>query len=99
MVAHGVGGRFDRAALLAHLRQGPPPLVTASTIEPTTAIAVDAPATPPVVPPRWTLARIRLAVPALAGYSLSGVWRILHRCRLRLRSAAVQQWSPDPAYA
>jgi hypothetical protein len=35
----------------------------------------------------------------LADYSLSGVWRLLERCGLRLRSARVQQFSPDPAYA
>jgi hypothetical protein len=33
------------------------------------------------------------------GYSLSGVWRLLGRRGLRLRLAAVQQFSPDPEYA
>src|SRR5947209_6723601 len=35
----------------------------------------------------------------LAGDTLSGVWRLLGRCGLRLRSARVQQYSPDPEYA
>ena len=30
--------------------------------------------------------------------SLSGVWRLLQRCEVRLRSARVQQFSPDPEY-
>jgi len=35
----------------------------------------------------------------LADHSLSGVWRLLQRCGLRLRSARMQQFSPDPEYA
>jgi transposase len=34
----------------------------------------------------------------LRGYSLSGVWRLLDRLGLKLRSARVQQFSPDPDY-
>jgi DDE superfamily endonuclease len=49
-------------------------------------------------PSRWTLRTIRVSLPALAGYSLSGVWRLLHRCRVRLRSARLQLYSPDPEY-
>jgi transposase len=49
-------------------------------------------------PSRWTLRTIRVSVPALADYSLSGVWRLLHRCRVRLRSARLQLYSPDPDY-
>ncbi|HEX9414687.1 MAG TPA: hypothetical protein VF916_14370, partial [Ktedonobacterales bacterium] len=49
-------------------------------------------------PSRWTLRTIRGAVPALADYSLSGVWRRLHRYRLGLRSARLQRYSPDPDY-
>jgi hypothetical protein len=30
--------------------------------------------------------------------SLSGVWRLLQRCDLRVRSAQVQHYSPDPDY-
>jgi transposase len=34
----------------------------------------------------------------LGDYSLSGVWRLLDRLDLKLRSARVQQFSPDPDY-
>jgi hypothetical protein len=34
----------------------------------------------------------------LANYSLSGVWRMLHRCRMRLRSARWPLDRPDPDY-
>lgn len=47
---------------------------------------------------RWSLASIRAAVPRLQDYSLSGVWRLLRRYRLKLRTASVQQYSPDPEY-
>ncbi len=49
-------------------------------------------------PSRWTLRTIRVSVPAMAPYSLSGIWRVLQRCRLRLRMARLQQYSPDPDY-
>jgi transposase len=47
-------------------------------------------------PSRWTLRTIRVSVPVLADYSLSGVWRRLQRCRVRLRAARLQLYSPDP---
>jgi hypothetical protein len=50
-------------------------------------------------PSRWTLPAIRATFDWLAGYTRSGVWRLLGRCGLRLRSARVQQYSPDPEYA
>jgi len=50
-------------------------------------------------PNRWTLPTIRATFDWLADYTLSGVWRLLQRCGLRLRSARVQQYSPDPEYA
>jgi hypothetical protein len=50
-------------------------------------------------PSRWTLDTIRATFDWLRDYSLSGVWRYLQRLDLRLRSARVQQFSPDPAYA
>lgn len=57
-------------------------------------------ATPQGPPPsRWTLDTIRASFAWLAGYTPSGVWRLLDRLGLRLRSARVQQFSPDPAYA
>jgi len=50
-------------------------------------------------PSRWTLDTIRATFDWLHDYTLSGVWRHLQRCDLRLRSARVQQFSPDPQYA
>ncbi len=50
-------------------------------------------------PSRWTLRTIRVTFPWLQGYSLSGVWRVLDRYRMRPRSARVQLYSPDPEYA
>jgi transposase len=49
-------------------------------------------------PSRWTLDTIRASFKELADYTLSGVWRLLNRLDLRLRSARVQQFSPDPDY-
>ena len=49
-------------------------------------------------PSRWTLRTIRATLTDLGGYTLSGVWRILQRADLGLRSARVQQYSPDPNY-
>jgi hypothetical protein len=95
--------------LQQRLRQGPPaqaPTPTgakaggpavAKAGEPeavTPAAASDGPA-----PGRWTLEGIRTTFAWLKGYTRSGVWRLLRRCDLRLRSAAVQQFSPDPEYA
>ena len=84
-----VGGGFDhRDALLSRLRAGPGE-------EARQEIAVTA-TTP--VPSRWTLRTIRATFPWLHGYGLSGVWRLLRRCNLKLRSARIQQYSPDPEY-
>ncbi|MDQ3513938.1 MAG: IS630 family transposase [Chloroflexota bacterium] len=47
-------------------------------------------------PSRWTLSTIRAAVPALAGYSLSGVWRVLRRSGITPRRGREQAFSPDP---
>jgi transposase len=44
------------------------------------------------------LASIRDTFAWLKGYTLSGVWRCLGRLGLKLRSAVVQQFSPDPLY-
>ena len=70
------------------LRQGP-----GAETPPPTAPGPEAP------PARWTLQAIRAGFDWLRGYTLSGVWRLLDRSDLRLRSAAVQQFSPDPEYA
>ena len=87
------GGVFDReqqrkAELEERLRQGP-------------AAQAQPPASPAEGPPpnRWTLDSIQATFAWLADYSTSGVWRLLDRLGLRLRSARVQQFSPDPAYA
>lgn len=50
-------------------------------------------------PSRWTLRTIRATFDWLAGYTLGGVWRVLRRCGVGLRSARGQQFSPDPDYA
>jgi hypothetical protein len=50
-------------------------------------------------PARWTLRTIRASLPFLREYSLSGVWRLLHDYDLRLRTARIQQYSPDHHYA
>ena len=56
-------------------------------------------ATPDGPPPaRWTLKAVRATFPWLRDYDLSGVWRLLQRCDLRLRRAQVRQFSPDPDY-
>jgi hypothetical protein len=75
--------------LQERLRQGPGEQVPNQT-----AAAPHGPS-----PSRWTLATIHAAFDWLADYTLSGVWRLLDRCGLRLRSARVQQYSPDPHYA
>ena len=51
-----------------------------------------------VPPSRWTLETIRSQIDWLQGYSLSGISRLLHRLGLGVRSARVQQYSPDPDY-
>ena len=87
------GGIFDQAArkaeLSEHLRQGP-----GDAAAQVNAVGANCP--PPGL---WTLARIRASVDWLADYSVSGVWRVLQRLELGLRSAQVQMYSPDPEYA
>lgn len=83
-----VGGGFDRRdEVLTTLRQGPERVPSPS---PGTASPGDQ--------SRWRLASIGAAVPWLQNYSVSGVWRVLQRYNLGLRSAQVQQYSPDPDY-
>jgi transposase len=48
---------------------------------------------------RWTLELVQAAFDFLADYSTSGVWRWLRRHGFAMRSAVVQQFSPDPEYA
>ncbi len=88
-MAGGDEGVFDqREPLLERLRQ--PPGVEAQH---EVAATASAPA-----PPRWTLRTIRASVPWLRDYTVSGVWRVLQRCRVRLRSAQLHMYSPDPEY-
>ena len=49
-------------------------------------------------PSRWTLRGVRATFPWLKHYTLSGVWRLLRRHNLHIRSAQVRQHSPDPDY-
>jgi hypothetical protein len=84
------GGIFEQQTpVLARLREGPGEAARREV-----AVAPSGPA-----PSRWTLRTIRATVDWLQPYSLSGVWRVLAGLDLRLRSAQVQQYSPDPAYA
>jgi len=84
------GGVFDRRAeVVETLRQGPG--------EAAQKEVMTTPEAPP--PSRWTLRTIRVSFDWLKDYTLSGVWYLLRRYRLRLRSAQVQLWSPDPDYA
>ncbi len=84
-----IGGGFDRTEdVQERLRHAP-------SEEAQHAVA----ATPTgPAPTRWSLKAVRASIPWLAGMSLSGVWRVLQRCDLHLRSARVQQYSPDPDY-
>jgi hypothetical protein len=84
-----MGGLFSSAEpIIERLRQGPgeearQEMATTET-------------TP--VPSRWTLRTIRVSINPFREMTLSGVWRALNRCRARLRSGLVQQYSPDLEY-
>jgi transposase len=83
------GGVFDRAEeLVEGLRQGPGEAAR-QEVMPTE----DGP-----LPSRWTLRTVRASFDWLQDYSLSGVWYLLQGYRLKLRSARMRQWSPDPEY-
>lgn len=47
---------------------------------------------------RWRLTDLREVIPALTGYSLSGVSKLLHRHRVRLKRGRLRLHSPDLAY-
>lgn len=84
-----IGGGFDRTEeLQERLRQVP-------SEEARQAVA---PTAQGPAPSRWSLKVVRATFPWLHRTSLSGVWRLLQRCDLRLRSARLQQYSPDPEY-
>lgn len=88
-----IGGRFEDIqalkAELTHCLQAGPGAAAQQAVGIT-------PHAPP--PSRWHLVTIRATVDWLQDYSLSGVWSLLQRCGLKLRSAAVQHYSPDPDY-
>ncbi len=85
-----IGGRFDRTdELQERLQQAPGE-------EARQELAATAGGPPPS---RWSLRAIRATFPWLHGYTLSGVWRVLRRAKLKLRRGRRQQYSPDPAYA
>jgi hypothetical protein len=77
-----------KAQVVDRLRQGPGPAAQR-------ALAAT-PAGPP--PSRWSLRAIQATFPWWETLTLSGVWRALQQLGLGLRSAQVQQYSPDPAY-
>ena len=88
-----VGGAFEeregvKAELLETLRGGPGEAARREVM-----VGTSGP-----VPSRWTLRTVRVSVAWLTGYSLSGVWRVLHACGLGLRTARARWFSPDPDY-
>jgi transposase len=83
------GWVFDRREELLDRLQHAPGEQARQELAPT----ADGPA-----PSRWTLRAIRATFPWLKGYTLSGVWRLLRRHELHIRSAQVRQHSPDPEY-
>ncbi len=89
-----VGGRFNatpqhQTEVLERLKTGPGP--EAAWGDP---LAANCPA-----PGKWTVRTIQTTFNWLQPYTLSGVWRLLRRWGLRLHSAQVQLFSPDPEYA
>jgi len=88
--AASIGCVFDRRDELIARLQHAPGEEARQALAPT----ADGPA-----PSRWTLRGIRATFPWLKDYTLSGVWRVLHRAGLHIRGARVRQHSPDPEYA
>lgn len=88
-----VGGAFEereevKAELLETLHAGPGEAARREVM-----VGTSGPA-----PSRWTLRTLRVSVAWLTGYSLSGVWRVLHACGLGLHTARARLFSPDPDY-
>jgi transposase len=54
---------------------------------------------PQWTPCRWSLLVVRRTFEWLAGYSLSGVWRVLQTLEIEWKQGYVRLWSPDPAYS
>src|SRR5258707_4851656 len=79
----------ERETVLERLRQGP-----GEAARQEAAPTADGPS-----PSCWTLRTIRATFETIKTYTLSGVWRWLHRrVGVKLRSGQVQQFSPDPEY-
>jgi transposase len=76
------------------------PVAAVATAAPTAGLCLllGTSTTPTPAATRWTLESIRSTFDWLRDYTLSGVWRYLNRQGLKLRSARVQQFSPDPQY-
>jgi hypothetical protein len=88
-VAH-IGGPFDRTdELQERLQQAPGEEARRELAATETG--------PP--PSRWTLRGIRATFPWLQDYTLSGVWRVVRRCKVQWRQGRLQPYSPDPLYA
>jgi len=88
-----VGGLFEareevKAELLETLHAGPGEAARREVM-----VGTRGPA-----PSRWTLRTVRVSVAWLTGYSLSGVWRVLHACGLGWHTARARLFSPDPDY-
>ncbi len=88
-MAANIGCVFDRRDELIERLQHAPGEEARQELAPTP----DGPA-----PSRWTLRGIRATFPWLHNYTLSGVWRLLHRHGLHIRASQVRQHSPDPEY-
>src|SRR5438552_16233007 len=87
--AASIGCVFDRRDELIERLQHAPGEQARQELAPTP----DGPA-----PSRWTLRGVRATFPWLQDYTLSGIWRVLHRHGLHMRAAHVRQHSPDPDY-
>jgi hypothetical protein len=88
--AASIGCVFDHSDELIERLQHAPGEEARQELAPT----LDGPA-----PSRWTLRGVRATFPWLKHYTLSGVWRVLHRHGLHIRAAHLRQHSPDPEYA
>ena len=88
-MAASIGWVFDRRDELIERLQHAPGERARQELAPT----ADGPP-----PSRWTLRGVRATFAWLSDYTLSGVWRVLQRHKLQIRSAQLRQHSPDPDY-
>jgi len=89
-----VGGAFntiDPHTIQERLRQAPG--------EQARQEVAPVPDKPGPAPTRWTLRTIRASIATVGDYSLSGVWRMLQRCKCGVRTPLVRRFSPDAEYA